>query len=130
MPEISVNLKVAREIIQNGYLVRGEYGLIRGDSATDSPFYTIYRPVPGDAHQPNFLEFLFTTRTFPEPMRLGTIYFEADPDIFESRFAVKSVWTIVADEPIFAVELEELAKKLTLAFNPTKVYLYRISAKE
>ena len=128
MPEIPINMKVAAAIIKEGYVIGDdESRYLRHDSVTDSPYYTIYRyplPIP---RKLNIFEHYFPSLIpRPEPIWCGTIYFDKLPDNYESRFATGSLWTIITEEPIFVQEMENLASKLTLKFNPTKVYIRRM----
>jgi hypothetical protein len=130
MPETPINIKVAIALMKAGYVIEdSDNNFLVSGEVTDSPLYYIYRyPLPV-ARKLSIFEALFPA-LIPEPEAIwvGTIYFQADPDIYESRFAVNNVvWAIVSEEPGFGTEMDELARKLSLEFNQTKVYLRRIS---
>ena len=128
MPIIPLNLSVAKAIIESGYMIGDEeWSSPHYESVCDSPYYYIYRPIPSSTKAPSLFEWMFKERSFPEPIHLATIYFKSIPEIYQSRFASDSMWVITVENEEYNEEMEKLASKLQLMFNPTTTRLRRLN---
>ena len=128
MSDTPINLLVAKAIIKAGYILgTDESRYISDNHVEDSPYYTIHRYPVSTPRKLTLFEAIFPQLIpTPQPIWVGTIYFNKMDNNHESRFATGSLWTIMAEESLYIHELEELAHQLTLQLNPVKVYTRRL----